>query len=97
MKKKKLRTEEGEEAAPKGVTKTIESMRVADETLITNADDEEIKGEQNIDEFSDYFKNLTTPKILMTTNRRPRGGIFDFLKEVKTAIPNSYYYERANN
>ena len=56
MKKKKLRTEEGEEAAPKGVTKTIESMRVADETLITNADDEEIKGEQDIDEFSEYFK-----------------------------------------
>lgn len=31
-------------------------MRVADETLITNADDEEIKGEQDIDEFSEYFK-----------------------------------------
>jgi hypothetical protein len=34
------------------VTKTIESMRVADETLIKDADDEEIKGEQDIDEFS---------------------------------------------
>lgn len=30
---------------PRGVTKTIESMRVADETLIENDDDEEIKGE----------------------------------------------------
>jgi hypothetical protein len=29
---------------PKGITKTIESMRVADETLIVE-DDEEIKGE----------------------------------------------------
>jgi hypothetical protein len=29
---------------PKGVTRTIESMRVADETLITEVD-EEIKGE----------------------------------------------------
>lgn len=48
-------------------------MRVADETLITDNDDEEIKGEQEIDEFSQYFKNLTTPKILMTTNRRPKG------------------------
>ena len=45
LKKKKIREEEGEEAMPKGVTKTIESMRVADETLIDNADDEEIKGE----------------------------------------------------
>lgn len=34
LKKRKLREENGEEAAPKGVTKTIESMRVADETLI---------------------------------------------------------------
>ena len=33
----------------------------------------------------------------MTTNRRPKGGIFHFLKEVKTAIPNTYYYQRDNN
>lgn len=58
---------------PKGVTKTIESMRVADETLIQEGDDEEIKGEQDIDEFNKYFKNETQPKILMTTNRRPKG------------------------
>ena len=45
LKKKKVREEHGEEAAPKGVTRTIESMRVKDETIITDADDEEIKGE----------------------------------------------------
>lgn len=45
LKKKKIREEQGEDALPKGVTKTIESMRVADETLIDNAEDEEIKGE----------------------------------------------------
>jgi ribosome production factor 1 len=32
----------------------------------------------------------------MTTNRRPKGDIFSFLKEVKQAIPNTYYYERKN-
>ena len=73
LKKQKIREEHGEEAAPKGVTKTIESMRVKDETIITDADDEEIKGEQDIDEFSQYFKNQTTPRILLTTNRRPNG------------------------
>lgn len=82
LKKKKLREEQGEEAAPRGKTNTIESMRVADETLI-EAEDEDIKGEQEIDEFASYFKNLTTPKILMTTNRRPKGNTFDFLKELK--------------
>jgi len=34
LKKKKVREEQGDEAMPRGVTKTIESMRVADETLI---------------------------------------------------------------
>ncbi len=73
LKKKKVREEQGEEAMPRGVTNTIESMRVADETLIQDADDEEIRGEQDIDEFSSYFKNMKPPKIIMTTNRRPKG------------------------
>lgn len=97
LKKQKIRAEHGEEAAPKGVTKTIESMRVKDETIITDADDEEIKGEQSIDEFASYFKNETTPKILMTTNRRPNGKIFDFMKEIKAAFPGIEYYERKNH
>ena len=96
LKKKKVREEFGEEAMPKGVTKTIESMRKTDETLVKDADDDEILGEQNIDEFSSYFNNETTPRILMTTNRRPRGKIFDFLKEIKAAIPGVEYYERKN-
>ena len=96
LKKKKVREELGEAAMPKGKTNTIESMRVADETLIEDALDEDIKGEQEIDEFSSYFKNLTTPKILMTTNRRPKGGLFQFLKEIKEAIPSVEYYERQN-
>ena len=60
---------------PKGETKTIESMRVKDETIITAEDalDEDFIGEKEIDEFSKYFNNKTTPRILMTTNRRPKG------------------------
>ena len=71
LKKKKLREEHGEEAAPKGEVKTIESMRVKDDTICDDPDDEELKGEQDIDEFAPYFNIETTPKILMTTNRRP--------------------------
>jgi len=73
LKTKKLREELGEEAVPKGITNTIESMRVKDETIITDADDEEIRGEQDIDEFASYFKEGVAPRILLTTNRRPRG------------------------
>ena len=73
---KKLRYELGEEQVPKGKTETIESMRVPDETLMDGDDDEDIIGEQNIDEFDKCFNRETTPKILMTTNRRPKGPIF---------------------
>lgn len=96
LKKKKLREEHGEEAAPKGEVKTIESMRVKDETICDDPDDEELKGEQDIDEFAPYFNIETTPKIIMTTNRRPKGKLFDFLKEIKGAFPNVEYYERKN-
>lgn len=32
----------------------------------------------------------------MTTNRRPNGKIFEFMKEIKTAFPGCEYYERGN-
>jgi ribosome production factor 1 len=98
LKKKRLREELGEKEVPKGEVKTIESMRVKDETIITEADamDEDFIGEKEIDEFSKYFSGKTTPKILLTTNRRPKGGVFHFLKEIKTAFPNLEYYERKN-
>lgn len=93
---KKLREELGEEEVPKGKNDTIESMRVKDETLMGDVDDEDITGEQNIDEFAKYFARETTPRILLTTNRRPKGAIFDFLKELKISIPNCEYYPREN-
>ena len=93
---RKAREELGEDAVPKGKNNTIESMRVPDETMMEDPDDEDIVGEQNIDEFDKYFNRETTPKILMTTNRRPRGKIFDFMKELKITIPNMEYYPREN-
>ena len=91
-----MREELGEEAVPKGKLNTIESMRVPDETIMDDVDDEDIIGEQNIDEFDKYFNRETTHKIIMTTNRRPSGSIFDFMKELKLTIPNLEYYPREN-
>jgi len=96
LKRQKLREEHGEEACPKEPMRTIESMRVKDETIITDANDEDLLGEHDVDEFANYFKGDSKPKILMTTNRRPKGSIFHFLKEVKTASPNCEYHERGN-
>ena len=91
---KKKREELGEEVVPKGKNQTIESMRVHDETMMQDNEDEDVLGEQNIDEFDKYFKRESTPKILVTTNRRPKGDIFNFLKEFKITIPNVEYYPR---
>ena len=75
LKTNRLREELGEKEVPKGEVKTIESMRVKDNTIITEADalDEDFIGEKEIDEFAKYFSGKTTPKILLTTNRRPKG------------------------
>jgi len=96
LKKKKLREETGDENIGKGTTQTIETMRVKDDTFIENPDDEDIKGEEDIDEFAKYFNSEETPKNFITTNRRPRGGIFEFMAELKEAIPNTFYYPRKN-
>ena len=32
----------------------------------------------------------------MTTNRRPKGKLFDIMKEIVAAFPNTEYYERKN-
>lgn len=93
---KKAREEHGEEAAPKGKTQTIEMMRVADETLMDDPNDSDIAGETKIDEFDTYFNRETTPRILCTTNRRPKGTLFDFLKELKLTFPGFEYWPRKN-
>ena len=93
---KKLREELGEEAVPKGKVITIDMQRVKDETLIDDPNDEELIGQTAIDEFDKYFNRQVTPKILVTTNRRPKGDLFPFLKEIKLTFPNVEYYPRQN-
>ena len=82
MKKKKLWAEKGEDAVPKGVSMTIEKMWKKDETFIEK-EDSEVEGDEAIDEFADYFTDSKPPKLMMTTNRRPSGKLFDFLKDLK--------------
>ena len=93
---KKLREELGEEAVPKGKVITIDMQRVKDETLIDDPNDEELIGQTAIDEFDQYFNRQVTPKILVTTNRRPKGDLFPFLKEIKLTFPNVEYYPKQN-
>jgi len=80
---------------PKHQTRTIENLRPKDETYIKEADPEIMKDEE-IDEFSQYFKEKVTPKLLVTTSRDHKKRLFSFMKELQQAIPEFYYYPRKN-
>jgi len=73
---------------PKQVPKTIESMRVYDETMVA-PDDDEIELDEKTDEMASYFNRETTPKVLITTSDRPSQRTNKFCKELKKCIPNS--------
>ncbi|XP_014662243.1 PREDICTED: ribosome production factor 1-like [Priapulus caudatus] len=78
----------GDEAPPKQVPRTIENTREADETMVTQ-DDEEVQYDEANDELASYFKRESLPKILITTSDRPRTKTNKFVQELKMAIPNS--------
>ncbi|XP_050294254.1 probable ribosome production factor 1 [Anthonomus grandis grandis] len=86
---KKIREREG---APKKIPHTIDSLRVKDETTITNIEDEEnelIKDDLEKDEFSDYYKNSYEPKVLITYADNPMRKTRIFGRELTRIIPNS--------
>jgi len=86
---KKLRELEG---APKQKPKTIESMRIKDETTIhdINAEEnEEIALEMKNDELSSYFEKSYIPKVLITTSDSPCTKTRVFCRELTRIIPNS--------
>lgn len=68
-------------------------MAEPDETVVP-PDDSEVEGDEAMDEFEKYFSGDKTPKILITSQAKPSGKLFDFLKELKHVIPNAYYYPR---
>lgn len=94
-KRKREDDELGENARPKQVPKTLESMRDFDETLVTG-DDAEVVQDEDDDEFSGYFDGTATPKIMVTTQRWPSAKIFGLISEVLNVFPNSFYYKRAH-
>lgn len=94
-KKKRKRESEamGEKEVPKKVPKTIENMRVFDETMV-NPEDEEVMMDEATDELSSYFNRETLPKILITTCDRPSSRTNKFCKELKRMLPNAELYYR---
>jgi len=74
--------------------RSIDKMRRPDDTLLPPEGDEEIRREDEIDEFAAYFKNETTPKLMVTTQPDPTIKMKQFIKEMVSIIPNSHYFKR---
>ncbi len=75
------------------IPKTIENLRVKDETFVQN-EDEEINGDENDDEFAPYYRNEATPKIMITTRPNCSRKLFPFISDLLHLIPNAFYYPR---
>lgn len=73
--------------------KTIESMREVQEDAF-DPDDEEVKGEENIDEWSKYFKGEVYTKTLITTNYKPTKRMYEFINDLLQVFPQSYFFPR---
>lgn len=71
---------------------TIESLREADQTTVQNledSDNEELRKELEIDEFSEYYAKSYTPKVLITYADNPVTKTRKFGIELARIIPNA--------
>jgi len=100
--KKKLRAEKekeiealGDKAPPKQVPRTLESSREINETTV-QVDDEEVFGDEQDDEFANYYANEKRPKIMITTRPKCSKKLFQFIGDLMQMIPNAFYYPRGN-
>ncbi|CAL8068915.1 unnamed protein product [Orchesella dallaii] len=80
----------GEDAPPKQIPNTLESLRELDRTTVTTTNAEDLE----TDEFSSYFEKSYVPKVLITSSANPNLKTRLFLKELERVIPNSTVFHR---
>ena len=56
--------------------------------------DMEVLQEQEQDEFEGYFYNEETPKILITTSKRPTKAVYEFAHEFASIFPDAQFVKR---
>lgn len=93
LRKKKERETLGDKAPPKQVPKTIESMRVFDETMV-DPEDREVQHDEAHDEMAAYFKREVEPKVLITHSNITPWRIRKFLRELRSCIPSAKVFQR---
>lgn len=100
LEKKKLREKRkreqdslGENAPPKQIPRTLDNTREADETMVA-PDDEETLTDEKLDEFSDYYADGRTPKLLITSSVFAHMETLEFIDQLIDIFPNSHFYKR---
>lgn len=89
---KKARKQRKLEGGPRSTGHTIESLREKDHTTVENIDDsdnEELRKELEIDDFSEYFAREYNPKVLITYADNPVTKTRKFGIELARIIPNA--------
>lgn len=89
---KKARKQRKLEGGPRSTGHTIESLREPDHTAVENiedSDNEELRKELEIDDFSEYFAKAYTPKVLVTYADNPVTKTRKFGIELARIIPNA--------
>lgn len=94
-KKRKQAEENGEPVPERKKQRTLDNTREADETIV-EAHDEEVVGDEAIDEFSSYFDGSVEPKIIITSCYKPTKQMYEFIRDLLYVFPNSFYYKRLN-
>eukprot|EP00756_Hemistasia_phaeocysticola_P050747 Hpha_TRINITY_DN25936_c0_g1::TRINITY_DN25936_c0_g1_i1::g.185323::m.185323/K14846/RPF1; ribosome production factor 1 len=83
----------GDAAPPKLEPKTIESMRPYEDTYVSSGD-EELEGDEQDDEFAEFFQDGVEPKILFTADKHPCRRTLAFIEDLMKLFPNSEYFRR---
>lgn len=89
---KKARKQRKLEGGPRSKGHTIESLREKDHTTVDDledSDNEELRKELEIDDFSEYFAKEYTPKVLITYADNPVTKTRKFGIELARIIPNA--------
>ena len=68
-------------------------MREQDHTMVDD-NDEEVEEDEAHDEFAEYFKGNTKPKIMITTSYSVHRDTLLFVEDLLETIPDSHFYSR---
>ncbi|SBT33984.1 ribosome production factor 1, putative (RPF1) [Plasmodium ovale wallikeri] len=81
----------------KKIPRSIENLAIFDENKISSENEKFLLSENCIDEFSDYFKKMKEPNILITSIKRPSKNTILFIKELSLIFPHVFYEPRINH